>query len=105
MDLLLVIVLGMLHLFLLGCMMLMVLGILEEMLRIGMQMHKVQLQKLQELKLLELGGLVIYSSLRSYAGHVAVIKAYYPDSGEMLLEDMNYVGKYIVTQRWDNVSN
>ena len=28
--------------------------LLEEMLRIGMQMHKVQLQKLQELKLLEL---------------------------------------------------
>ena len=53
----------------------------------------------------KVGGLVIYSSLRSYAGHVAVIKAYYPDSGEMLLEDMNYVGKYIVTQRWDNVSN
>ena len=50
-------------------------------------------------------GLVIYSSLRSYAGHVSVIRAYYPDSWEMLLEDMNYVGKYIVTQRWDNVSN
>ena len=53
----------------------------------------------------KVGGLVIYGSLRSYAGHVAVIKAYYPDSWEMLLEDMNYVGKYIVTQRWDNVSN
>ena len=28
----------------------------------------------------KVGGLVIYGSLRSYAGHVAVIKAYYPDS-------------------------
>ena len=54
MVLLLVIVLGMQLMFLLGCMMLMVLGFLEEMLRIGMQMHKVQLQKLQGLKLLEL---------------------------------------------------
>ena len=74
-----------------------------------MQMHKVQTAKAAGIKTSrttpKVGGLVIYSSLRSYAGHVAVIKAYYPDSGEMLLEDMNYVGKYIVTQRWDNVSN
>lgn len=49
--------------------------------------------------------IVVYSPLRSYAGHVAVVKAYYPESGEMLVEDMNYVGKYIVTQRWDNVKN
>lgn len=53
----------------------------------------------------KVGGIVVYAALRSYAGHVAVIKAYYPESGEMLLEDMNYVGKYVVTQRWDNVSN
>lgn len=51
------------------------------------------------------GAIVVYNPLRSYAGHVAVVKAYYPESGEMLVEDMNYVGKYIVTQRWDNVSN
>lgn len=53
----------------------------------------------------KVGAIVVYSALRSYAGHVAVVKAYYPQSGEMLLEDMNYVGKYIVTQRWDNVRN
>lgn len=51
------------------------------------------------------GAVVVYNPLRSYAGHVAVVIQYNKETGEMLIEDMNYVGKYIVTQRWDNVSN
>ena len=50
------------------------------------------------------GAIIVYSQLRSSAGHVGIVKAYYPDSGEMIIEDMNYAGKYIVTQRWENAS-
>lgn len=50
MDSLLDIVLGMLHISLLGCLMLMGIDFLEEMLKIGMSMLKVQKQRQQELK-------------------------------------------------------
>ena len=50
------------------------------------------------------GAIIVYSSLRSSAGHVGIVKAYYPDRGEMLIEDMNYEGKFIVTQRIESTS-
>lgn len=50
------------------------------------------------------GAIIVYSQLRSSAGHVGIVKAYYPDSGEMIIEDMNYAGKYIVTQRWESAN-
>lgn len=50
------------------------------------------------------GAIIVYGQLRSAAWHVGIVRAYYPDSGEMIVEDMNYVGKYIVTQRWENVN-
>lgn len=50
------------------------------------------------------GAIIVYQQLRSSAGHVGVVKAYYPESGEMIVEDMNYAGKYIVTQRWENAN-
>lgn len=53
----------------------------------------------------KVGAIVVYQQLRSYAGHVAVVKSYDPSTGEMVVEDMNYVGKYIVTQRSDSTSN
>lgn len=50
------------------------------------------------------GAIIVYSNLRSSAGHVGIVKAYYPDRGEMLIEDMNYEGKFIVTQRIESTS-
>ncbi len=50
------------------------------------------------------GAIIVYSQLRSSAGHVGIVRAYYPDSGEMIVEDMNYAGKFIVTQRWESAS-
>jgi hypothetical protein len=32
----------------------------------------------------------VYGPIRNPAGHVAIVRAYYPDRGEMLVEDMNY---------------
>lgn len=51
------------------------------------------------------GAIIVYKQLRSSAGHVGIVKAYYPESGEMIIEDMNYAGKFVVTQRWDSTSN
>ena len=48
--------------------------------------------------------IIVYRQLRSYAGHVGIVKEYHPDSWEMIIEDMNYAGKYIVTQRWENAN-
>ena len=50
------------------------------------------------------GAIIVYSNLRSSAGHVGIVKAYYSDRGEMLIEDMNYEGKFIVTQRIESTS-
>lgn len=50
--------------------------------------------------------IVVYSKLRSSAGHVWIVKQY-PynwDSSKMLVEDMNYAGKFVVTQRIENVN-
>jgi surface antigen len=50
------------------------------------------------------GAIIVYSTLRSSAGHVGIVKEYYPDKGEMLIEDMNYEGKFVVTRRIESTS-
>ncbi len=50
--------------------------------------------------------IIVYSKLRSAAGHVWIVKQY-PynwDNTKMLVEDMNYAGKFVVTQRIESVS-
>ncbi len=47
--------------------------------------------------------IIVYSTLRSSAGHVwSVISV---DGDEMIIEDMNYAGKFIVTRRTEQVDN
>ena len=31
--------------------------------------------------------------------------SYYPDDGKLIVRDMNYAGRFIVTERWEDVSN
>ena len=50
--------------------------------------------------------IVVYTKLRSAAGHVWIVKQY-PynwDNTKMLVEDMNYAGKFVVTQRIESVN-
>ena len=49
--------------------------------------------------------IVVYSKLRSAAGHVWIVRQYpyNGDSSKMLVEDMNYAGKFVVTQRIESV--
>jgi surface antigen len=50
--------------------------------------------------------IVVYSKLRSSAGHVWIVRQY-PynwDSSKMLVEDMNYAWKFVVTQRIESVN-
>ena len=50
--------------------------------------------------------IVVYTKLRSAAGHVWIVKQY-PynwDNTKMLVEDMNYAGKFVVTQRIESIS-
>ena len=50
--------------------------------------------------------IVVYSKLRSSAGHVWIVRQY-PynwDSSKMLVEDMNYAWKFVVTQRIESTS-
>ncbi len=52
------------------------------------------------------GSIIVYSKLRSSAGHVWIVRQY-PynwDSSKMLVEDMNYAGKFVVTQRVESTS-
>ncbi len=51
------------------------------------------------------GALIVYSKLRSSAGHVGKVINYYPDSGKMIIRDMNYLGKFVVTERWEDADN
>ena len=51
------------------------------------------------------GALIVYSRLRSSAGHVGKVMSYYPDDGKLIVRDMNYAGRFIVTERWEDVSN
>jgi surface antigen len=48
---------------------------------------------------------IVYSKLRSSAGHVGKVINYYPDDGKMIIRDMNYVGKFVVTERWESTDN
>ena len=51
------------------------------------------------------GALIVYSRLRSSAGHVGKVINYYPDDDKMIIRDMNYLGKFVVTERWESTSN
>ena len=51
------------------------------------------------------GALIVYSNLRSSAGHVGKVINYYPDDGKVIVRDMNYAGRFIVTERWEDTSN
>ena len=50
------------------------------------------------------GAIIVYSNLRGSAGHVGIVREYHPDRGEMIIEDMNYEGKFIVTRRVESTS-
>lgn len=50
------------------------------------------------------GAIIVYGQLRSSAGHVGIVREYYPDQWKMVIEDMNYAGRYIVTKRRENVN-
>ena len=52
------------------------------------------------------GSIIVYSRLRSSAGHVWIVRQYpyNGDSSKMLVEDMNYAGKFVVTQRIESTS-
>ena len=49
--------------------------------------------------------IVVYKNLRSSAGHVGIVLSVNSAAGEMTIEDMNYAGRFIVTQRIDNINN
>lgn len=51
------------------------------------------------------GAVIVYSKLRSSAGHVGKVINYYPEDGKMIIRDMNYAGKFVVTERWENTNN
>lgn len=51
------------------------------------------------------GALIVYGRLRSSAGHVGKVINYYPDNGKMIIRDMNYIGKFVVTERWEDTDN
>ncbi len=54
------------------------------------------------------GAIVSYSRWGTnywYAGHVAKVISYDPSTGNFVVEEMNYAGKFIVTRRQDNISN
>jgi len=50
--------------------------------------------------------IIVYSKLRSAAGHVWIVKQYpyNGDNTKMLVEDMNYSWKFVVTQRIESTS-
>lgn len=51
------------------------------------------------------GALIVYGRLRSSAGHVGKVINYYPEDGKMIIRDMNYVGKFVVTERREETDN
>jgi surface antigen len=54
-------------------------------------------------KTAQAGAIIVYGTLRSSAGHVG--KVISVDGDEMVIEDMNYAGKFIVTRRTEQVDN
>lgn len=49
--------------------------------------------------------IIVYGQLRSAAWHVWIVRSYDSSNWDMVVEDMNYAWKYIVTKRTDNSSN
>jgi surface antigen len=43
--------------------------------------------------------------LRSSAGHVGKVVSYSASEGTMVIRDMNYAGKFIVTERYEDPDN
>ena len=51
------------------------------------------------------GSIIVYSRLRSSAGHVGKVIGYSASEGTMVIRDMNYAGKFIVTERYEDPDN
>ncbi len=51
------------------------------------------------------GAVIVYKKLRSSAWHVGKVINYYPDDGKMIIRDMNYLGKFVVTERREDTDN
>jgi len=49
------------------------------------------------------GAIIVYSRLNSSAGHVGKVISY--SDGTMVIRDMNYAGKFIVTERYEDPNN
>ena len=51
------------------------------------------------------GSIIVYSRLNSSAGHVGKVISYSADDGTMVIRDMNFAGKFIVTERYEDPGN
>lgn len=51
------------------------------------------------------GAVIVYSRLRSSAGHVGKVISYSAAESTMVVRDMNYAGKFIVTERYEDPEN
>ena len=52
------------------------------------------------------GALIVYKGgVVSSAGHVGKVINYYPNDGKMIIRDMNYIAKFVVTERWENTDD
>ena len=49
--------------------------------------------------------LIVYSRLNSSAGHVGKVISYSADDGTMVIRDINYAGRFIVTERYEDPNN
>lgn len=49
------------------------------------------------------GAIIVYQQLRSAAGHVGIVRSVDWDNKTMVIEDMNYDGKFVVTRRTDKI--
>jgi len=51
------------------------------------------------------GAIIVYKKLRSSAGHVGKVIQLELDNWKMIIEDMNFLGKFVVTQRREKTNN